>query len=128
MEDEAGPGFGYSIGLYKTFGYPEILIVGLNLDLIHQLINDIGELVRSDKRPSIHQFNSDILDNFSCYFTTVDVEHYEEYVQQAINYYRGEEFPLVQCIYPTVKGVFPWEKEWPEDIKALQPILGPIAV
>ena len=27
MEDNSGPGFCYSIGLFKTFGHPEIMIV-----------------------------------------------------------------------------------------------------
>lgn len=35
MGDETGPGFGYSVGLWKTFRHPEIIIIGLKLDLIH---------------------------------------------------------------------------------------------
>ena len=49
LEDENGPGFGYSIGLFQTFSHPEILIVGLRLDLIHLLINNIGADIKKGK-------------------------------------------------------------------------------
>jgi len=42
LEDDNGPGFVYSVGLFKTFNHPEIIIVGLKLDLAHILINNIG--------------------------------------------------------------------------------------
>ncbi len=43
-------------------------------------------------------------------------------------YYGDDNFPLIQCVYPTVKGIFPWEKDWPENIKDLQAILGEINI
>ena len=33
MADETGPGFGYSVGFFRTFGHPEAIIIGLGLDL-----------------------------------------------------------------------------------------------
>jgi len=54
----------------------------------------------------------------------VTKDNYKEYVGYGRWYYQGDNFPLLQCIYPTVKGIYPWEKEWPADIKTLQPILG----
>jgi hypothetical protein len=35
-------------------------------------------------------------------------------------------FLINQCVYPTVKGVYPWQDEWPKGIRDLQPILGAI--
>jgi hypothetical protein len=51
---------------------------------------------------------------------------YKKFVGYGLWYYKDNNFPLLQCIYPTVNGVYPWEKEWPSDIKDLQPILGDI--
>ncbi|UOQ69183.1 DUF4262 domain-containing protein [Hymenobacter volaticus] len=37
------PPFSYTVGLYATFGYPEVVLSGLNQELAHALLNDMGE-------------------------------------------------------------------------------------
>jgi Domain of unknown function (DUF4262) len=120
--DEAGPSFSYSIGLYETFGHPEIIIVGLKGEVAHGLINRIGEAVREGKKFSSGKFYSGIIDSFKCFLLTVAEKNYEEYVGYARWHYQGNQFPLLQCLFPTVTGKFPWQ--WPSDKKHLQPILG----
>lgn len=126
MGDEEGPGFGYSIGLYKTFDHPEIIIIGLKLDLIHSIINGIGEDIRIGKIFNPGHYYNGVIEGFACHFTSVEKKYYDEYVGYAKWYYKGTDFPLTQCIYPTVKNVYPWQKEWPKEIQTLQPILGNI--
>lgn len=126
LEDEDGPGFGYSIGLYETYKHPEIIIIGLKLDHIHSIINDIGESIKEGKNFTPLNFYSDLIEGFDCFFVQVKDEFYEQYVGQALCFYENNNFPLIQCIYPTVKGVYPWEKDWPEKIKNIQPVLGEI--
>ncbi|MFA6084409.1 DUF4262 domain-containing protein [Mucilaginibacter sp.] len=125
LEDETGPGFTYSIGLFKSYGHPEIIMIGLKQDLAHTLINNMAYEIKEGKVYSPLNFEASILDDFDCYIIEVDKSNYDNYVCQAQNYYQGD-FPLIQCIYPTVKGIYPWEEEWPEEIKDLQPILGSI--
>ncbi len=48
--DEEGPGSAYSVGLLRTFGHPEILVVGLDTPVLFGMINQIGELIRTGKR------------------------------------------------------------------------------
>ena len=127
-EDDLGPGFGYSVGFFETFAHPEVLIIGLKLDLIHSLINKIGKELRLGKTFNSDTFSENVLDNFKFYFTWVDKKFYDEYVGQAQWYYSNKDFPLLQCLYPTTKGIYPWENEWPENIKNLQPILGSIDI
>jgi len=124
LEDDNGPGFAYSVGLFKTFKHPEIIIIGLKLDLAHILINNIGEDIKKGKRYESGQLYNNILDDFKCLMFDVPKEKYKKYVGYGLWYYEGDNFPLLQCIYPTVNGIYPWEKEWPEDIIDLQPILG----
>jgi len=125
-EDENGPGFSYSIGLFKTFNHPEILIVGLKLELSQILINNIGYDIKNGRIYESGQFYDGILDNFKCSMVNVSPDYYKTYVGFGIWYYDNSNFPLMQCIYPTIKGFYPWEKDWPEDLRKLQPILGDI--
>ena len=120
------PPFSYSIGLFKSYGHPEIIIIGLKQELAHVLINNMAYDIKEGKVFVPFEYTADVLDNFNCYLIEAEKLNYDEYVGGAQQYYEGDGFPLLQCIYPTVSGIFPWEKEWPEDIKNLQPILGPL--
>lgn len=128
LEDESGPGFGYSTGLFKTFNHPEIIIIGLKLDLIHSIINGKGEDVKNRKTFLYGNFYSGLIEGFDCYFTSVEKKYYNEYVGYAKWYYKGDDFPLIQCVYPTIKGIYPWQSEWPKEIESLQPVLGEIKI
>ena len=48
-EDDGGAGFAFSIGLYKNFNHPEIVIIGLGIETMHGMINVIGEEVREGR-------------------------------------------------------------------------------
>jgi len=126
LADDKGPGFGFSIGLFHNFKHPEIIFIGLQQELIHSLVNDIGEAIKKGKRFEPFTYSPDILEGFDCYFIPVEQPNYKEYLGYARWFYKGDEFPVLQCIYPTVKGVYPWEDNWPVRIKNLQPILGPL--
>jgi hypothetical protein len=124
LEDESGPGFGYSTGLFKSYKHPEIIIIGLKLDLIHSIINGIGEDVRNGKAFLPGNFYSGLIEGFDCYFISVEKKYYDEYMGYAKWYYKGVDFPMIQCVYPTVKGIYPWQQNWPKEIENLQPVLG----
>lgn len=124
MEDNNNPPFCYSVGFYESFKHPEIIIIGLKLELAHILINNIGEDIKNGLGYQSGKFYSDILDNYKCRMLQVSQDNYDEYFGYAKWYYKNKDFPVLQCIYPTVKGIYPWETDWPEDIKDLQPVLG----
>jgi hypothetical protein len=124
LADEEGPGFGFSIGLFRNFKHPEIVVVGLKQGLTHSIINDMADDIKGGKSFFSNKYYSNILEGFDCYFANVDITNYKEYLGYALWFYNGDNFPTVQCIYSTTKGIYPWEKEWPQN--TLQPILGSI--
>ncbi len=120
--DDSGPGFCYSVGLYKTFDVPELVIVGLPLDLGHEIINIIGDDISSGKKYHGGKYYSDIIEGYDCYLVSVDKSYYKEYFGYGIWYYKNEDFPVLQCTYPDKDNVYPWE--WSEDERFYQPLLG----
>lgn len=120
-ENDSEPEFSYSIGLFERFGQPEIIIIGLKQELRHILINNICEDYKEERRLKINQLNDDIIENFGCMVVEVEKHFYKEYLGQALHYYGNNIFPVLQIVYPTLKGFFPWQKEFPKEIK--QPIL-----
>jgi Domain of unknown function (DUF4262) len=71
--------------------------------------------IKNGKNFSVCEFHDDILDDYLCYFGEVPKTEYKGHVGWAIWFYDGSEFPLIQCVYPTVGGKFAWEKDFPDD-------------
>lgn len=126
MEGKNYPGFAYSIGLFKSYKHPEIIIIGLKPELAQVLINNIGYDIKNGSIYNSDKFYSNILDNYDCKMIEVLKGNYKEYVGLGIWYYENDNFPLLQCIYPTLNGIYPWDKTWPKEIIEYQPILGKI--
>lgn len=118
---ETEPGFSYSIGLFETYQLPEILIIGLDQELRHTLIDNISIDYQEGKGLDVGAYNADIVESFDCLVVEVEKAHYDEYLNWAVWYYKGDDFPAAQVIYPDLLGLFPWDKDFSRFIK--QPIL-----
>lgn len=42
-EDDLGPGFAYTVGLWHTYRSPELTMFGLDIHLMHELLNRLGD-------------------------------------------------------------------------------------
>ncbi len=124
LSDETGSGFSYSVGLFHTFKHPEIIFIGLKQDLAQVLINNICYDIKNGKSFASGQSYPDILDDFQCAMIEVKKEFYDEYFGRAHEFYKSDAFPVLQCVYPTVSGVFPWDENAPEGFIKHQPVLG----
>jgi hypothetical protein len=122
MEDASGPGFAYSVGLFHNFDHPEILIVGLDLDLMHGIINNLRDDIRSGARFESKRRVAGILEGFDCEFRDVAASHYRGLLGCALWLYGGTDFPALQCVWPDMKGHFPWEADFNAKLKSRQPI------
>jgi hypothetical protein len=122
-EDDEGPSFAYSIGLYRTFGHPEIIIFGLDLDLMNLMINLIGEEIRQGRRFADGESASGILEGYEVRFLHVVRRHYPEHFGYAHWYYKGDDFPALQCVWPDRQGLFPTDAGYAETLPVRQPLL-----
>ncbi|CAN5316182.1 hypothetical protein BH09BAC4_BH09BAC4_02280 [soil metagenome] len=110
--DDKLPIFAYTVGLYATFGHPEIIISGLRQELGHQILNNIGNDVKKGIRRQVEQHYDDILENCDCVFKQVSGNTYEEFLGQAMVYYNEQRIPFLQCVYPDRNGQFPWDTNY----------------
>jgi hypothetical protein len=101
-------------------------MLGLSQELMSNTIACIADDIKNGKTYDAYSWSPDLLRDFECYFIEVDKANYSGYVLSDIRLYGGNDFPLLQCVYPTTEGIYPWEEEWPDNIKNLQPLLGPI--
>jgi len=121
--DEEGPGFAYSIGLYHSFRHPELILFGLPVRVMHHIINGIGEQVRAGKHFEHLDESGDVLDGYNVAFRTVERGPYRDYLGYARWFYRGDDFPALQCVWPDSRHRYPWHPEATPDLIRRQPVL-----
>lgn len=124
-EDDEGPAFAYSVGLFQAFGHPEVVVFGLDIRVMHAIINLIGEEVRRGRRFAEGEAYSEFLEGHDVRFLQVARRHYPEYFGRGTRFYRGDEFPVLQCLWPDRAGRFPTDPVFPEALRGLQPLLAP---
>jgi len=69
------------------------------------------------------KFYKGFLDGFEVTFKEVQKKHYSEYLGWAKWLYRGDDFRVLQLIYPSAAGVWPWAENAPDDFKWFIPKL-----
>lgn len=121
-EDDKGPAFAFTMGLYQHFGHPE-LVFGLPLDTMHVMLNCAGASVRAGGSYLAGQNHDDILEGYSCTFRPVSRQHYEEYLGSACWYYEGDDFPALQLIWPDGEHRYPWAAPADAWIRQAQSVL-----
>lgn len=114
VEDEY-PQFSYSIGIQKSTGQPELIVTGLKQDLAHWIINEYNNRIKAGEVFSPVEFYDGFVGDFDVTFKEVEEKHYQEYFGWASWLYKGNNFKVLQLIYPSTSGIWPWEKDAPAD-------------
>lgn len=117
------PAFGYTIGLYHSYGHPEIILVGLERETIHKILNTIGGDVKQGGTFEAHTESDAVLKGYRVAFRPMAKQWYYEYLGVAINYYEGVEFPVLQCVWPDRLKHYPWDAASQTGFRQVQPVL-----
>jgi hypothetical protein len=123
LPDGANPGWAYSIGLFHTFRHPEILVFGLDGDLMHQLINHVGREARDGHRFQPEREYGDIIEKYRCTFRPVHASWYQHILCRATWFYKGSAFPTLQLIWPDRAQRYPWDPDFEAKFLRDQPLL-----
>lgn len=127
LEDAEGPRFSYSVGIQKTSGAPEVMVIGLNEPVAHFVVNEYNSRVRAGERFAAGCRYDGFLVGFKVQFEVVTPEYFDEYLGWNKWFYQGADFDVLQIIYPTTDGVWPWEAAASEWFRQRQPILARFA-
>jgi hypothetical protein len=126
LEDEKGPPFSYSVGVQKTSGAPEVMVIGLKRPIAHLVVNEYNRRVRTGERFAPGGRYEGFLEGFQVQFEAVAPDHFHEYLGWDMWLYRGRNFEVLQLIYPTTDGVWPWEPDASDWLRQQQPTLSDI--
>ncbi len=107
-EDNEVPPFAFTIGLYHSFKHPEVLMIGLDLDFMHHILNNVGDEIKKGMRYEAGKEYSEIVEDYNCSFQKIEQRFYKDYLGMAMSFYNTESFPALQCVYPDKSGRYPW--------------------
>jgi len=122
-EEDGTPGWSFSVGLFKTFNHPEVVVFGLPLELSGEVINGIGADIQKGKVFESGQEYPEILEGVLCTFRPVVQRWYRPFLGYAGWYYRGPKFPVLQCIWPDKQQHYPWHPKFKKAWLGAQPLL-----
>jgi hypothetical protein len=122
-EEDGTPGWSFSVGLFRTFNHPEVVVFGLPLELSGEVINGIGADIRKGKVFESGQEYPEILEGVLCTFRPVVQRWYRPFLGYAAWYYRGPKFPVLQCIWPDKQQHYPWHPKFKKAWLGAQPLL-----
>ena len=116
--------FTYTIGLFQSYGHPELLIYGLPGEVAHSVLTIAANAAAAGKPLSMAKPTEELLEGYSCVFVSVPRAEYAEHVGFARWYYEGDDFPVEQVVWPSKAGLFPWHPNASAAFRAKQPVLG----
>jgi Domain of unknown function (DUF4262) len=101
-----GLGWSYTIGVFDTVGKPEIITVGLLPKTAHFALNQAAKLLRAgiDLTQGRHR---DLIGEVECEFRPIDRKWIKQLMGWAVWYYDGDDFPVLQAVYPDLENRFP---------------------
>lgn len=118
------PSFAYSIGLWQKYNHPEIICFGLSTSLLHTIINDVAEIIKTGESIITEKNYFDrIFDNSKAEFLKVDPQNIDDYFGTAINFYNTNDFPALQLVWTDRNDKFPWEENFEDEFLHKQPLL-----
>jgi len=123
LETPETPGWAYSVGLYKSFGHAEIVVFGQDSDLMHFMINTIGEGVQQGKTFTVDERYADLIEAYQCTFKSVGLKWYRAFLGFASWFYDGDDYPVLQCFWPDFENRYPWDSMFDQQLRWAQPLL-----
>jgi hypothetical protein len=122
--DDPQEWFAYTIGLPKTFGWPEIICFGLDVGVMHQLLNNaVGECRDKGLTPAPGLSLVEVMNDFPV--RLIDgafiADDYFGFARWFASYANTKNPPdRLQLIWPDKNGIFPDEVGCVEEIRQSQ--------
>jgi hypothetical protein len=100
-----------------------VVVIGLKREMAHFVVNEYNHRVRAGERFLPGQRYAGFLEGFDVQFEVVAKKHFRNYFGWGRWLYKGDHFEVLQIVYPTTTGVWPWDDAADDWFRARQPRL-----
>lgn len=113
-------GWTYSLGIYDTCAQPELITVGLPLEVAKHCLNEAARRMRAGVDVTTER-QKDLIANVHCELRIVSPKWVGRLMNFA-NWLNGSaDYPVLQVIYPDLQNRFQWEEGF--ENRFIQPLL-----
>ena len=103
------PPFGHTVGLARTFGHPELIIVNIEGEKGHAIRRNLVADIKAGHSFEDGAVTDDALEDHDVRFRAVDVSAVANWLDLAVWYYADQPFAALQILWPDRSGRFPDE-------------------
>jgi hypothetical protein len=121
--DDEGPGYSFTTGFWVNANQPELIIFSTREDIAHDVFWDLFRDAKGGKRLPIGERTDAVFANLPAYVFRVARKHYRDLLGWSRWFYRGDDFPCLQVVWPDRDGKFPWQPGFNVEFKNDQPDL-----
>jgi hypothetical protein len=118
----ADPAFAHSVGLFRTFDHPELVVFGLGVDALAGALRRAAERIRAGDRLEDGDVAEGLLEGRAVAVRRVVPRLYPVHLGHAVWYHGGARFPALQLVWSD-DGRFPWDRWFPRGLRDAQPLL-----
>lgn len=122
-EDDQGPGWAYTVGLWHSHGVPDLAMFGLEVEAMRSCLNTLGERIGAGRPPVAGEVRDDVIEGYPVHLKPVEHGWTEAFFGQAIGFYRRAPYPFLQVVWPDRDGHFHWSPDGDEQLARQQPQL-----
>lgn len=117
------PDFTCTTGFFHSLSHPEIIVFSLPKQVSHDILWDIYRDIREGNVPKPETRLKGIFGNHQAVLLPVSRDFYAEHLGWSRWFYRGDEFPCLQLVWPDRAGLFPWHPDFDPAFASDQPDL-----
>jgi hypothetical protein len=122
-EDDLGPGWAFTVGLWHSHRLPELAIFGLEIDTMKACLNVLGRQTADGWPPELGYERSHVIDGDPVLFQTIEPRWYKTFFGTAMAFYRRPPIPFIQVLWADSHQRFPTDPECEPTVRDRQPSL-----
>jgi hypothetical protein len=123
-EDDTGPGWAYTVGLWHSHFSAEIAMFGLDIYDMTDCLNVLGAQVRDGRALVSDEGRAEVIERYPVVLKDVDEGWRKAFFGTSMGFYRStREVPFLQVLWPDQDGRLPGVPGCSEGYLALQPSL-----
>ena len=120
-------GYVYTIGFPEAFGFPEVVVFGLQPVAARGLFDMIADMLRGGTEIPLGVELVGLFDNeLRCVFAPIDLGRFGDLFATGVSWRRGHAFQIAQLLWPDRNGFLPTEVGFDRRVVLAQPVIGDI--
>ncbi|WP_433567038.1 DUF4262 domain-containing protein [Nocardia sp. CA-151230] len=123
-ESDVSGSWAFTVGLWHSYRVPEVAMFGISPERSMAMLNLVGDQVAAGARLEVDQRLDDVLTgDYQVALRPIADSWRRAFFGTAIRYYRGVEWPVLQCVWPDRFHRYPGDVGCHPKFDELQPQL-----